>query len=356
MKKLIISLLAILLLGVAAYTLLSKKELVSKEVGSQQAASQEFSSDFKWTQALADGYVAQESPRQLAYAGPFYAGNFDGIQENTQEYMKLRRERVQEMVGVMRESLDKLSALGEKVKAGRSIKTEYIQKIQQTKPELETALQPLNDDSDSDLLLSDLSNLLELQKSTVAMSEGAEKGFFEYMVYGEIFRLTDEMTNSIVTNSARMGALYSYAEKFEPEALKDVNQALKTQLELYGKDTDALLQELYYLNAMLFEGEKILFTSDYLYAKAAAVFIDQQLAELKPILDQYKEGEKKRGQPISQPDDSEEISGIPIAEYCTQEVSGEQRGQQTPAFLRAFIRPQSDYTHPRGIRLPNGLL
>lgn len=306
MKKPVILFAAILLVAAivfAAYFFLNgqpqpkTQNVPDKAATAEIAPSPEFSEEFKWTSELMEKYLSQENPARLAYAGPFYTGNFDGIQKVSQEYSKLRKEKVAELKTFMQKGIEKLNLLGAKMKESAEMRKWYLDEILKNKSEWRDALTPFIESPATEPLLADLANLNKLNTSTSSLPESAERGFFEYMIFGEIFRLTDEMTKNMAKDTADLGAIYAFSEKSGTD-LADIDKELKDRINELAKTTDPVIQDSYYMTAVLNLGEKVLFTSDYNYAKEATVFIDKELAILKTTLDTYKDAPKPGISPL----------------------------------------------------------
>lgn len=288
MKKLI-------LFGLLLATVSFAGCFLSKDKTLQQ--SSDFDNNFLWTPELINQYTSQENYDKLSYAGPFYSGVFDGIQKTSQEYSKLRKEKVIEIKIFMSDALEKINAIETKAKEIVDLKKWHINELINKQPELSNSLNDFMLDENFDEIIADIANLNSLEKSTKNLPESTEKGFFEYMIFEEIFRITDELTKNLAKNSADLGFLYVLAENSDGDLLQ-VNQELKNQIDQLEKSINSLVEDVYYLLAVLSYGEKVLYTSDYYYAKSAVEFIDEQLSILDDSLKNYNKSQKSGVSPL----------------------------------------------------------
>jgi hypothetical protein len=188
----------------------------------------------------------------------------------------------------MQKSLDKLYSFEDLILELSNIKKSYLKEVIWINTNFQKSLQLFSSNTNSEVLINSINELKNLQKQIGWMKDWPDKWFFEYALYSEIFKLTDVLTRSISKDLANLGAIYSLLEKVEWDNFKTTNQKLVDKINDFSKNSDILFDEMYYQTALLYNWEKILFTSDYYYAKEASLHFDKQLLELKKSLDWYK--------------------------------------------------------------------
>jgi len=277
---LIITLTSFLLLGVTE----------NEKKNWEEYTDMNFSTDFEWDSSLMDAYASQETALEASYAGPFFFGEFDGVNEYTQMYSAARNERVEDIINVMDDSIDYMNDLEDLVKNQRGTLDWYIFKIAALSPGMREVLLPYIDRGTENAIAQNLKLefLNSLKKELSSGKKNAEWGFLTYTKYVTILDLVQSYTDEINDMNKILVTLY-YILEDNNEVYQEINKELDDRLESNSLKIGELVHKLNYNSASLIHEEKLLFTADYYFAKDTVTYIEQELIKFDRKISEYSE-------------------------------------------------------------------
>lgn len=243
-----------------------------------------------WTQELMQGYLNRDTDSVMAYAGPFYFNSFDGIAPNSQAYSEQRREKVEEIVEVIDEGIDVMAKLDKKLREEREIFDWYIKEIQTIDKGTKVFTDQVLGATKGNILSENLSALMVMNMDAAEMEKNADWGFLQFQVYGNWIDLTNLYTVEAASLMSRATAMYYLLESDPNTAYQDLNVQFIAKMDPVSEQASELLSELYYMTALARNGEKIIFTADYNFAKATLKDIDDQITKAQKAFDDYQGG------------------------------------------------------------------
>ena len=257
--------------------------------GSQQQNQQadQTAQEPQWTQEQFQAYLNRESDEVMAYAGPFYFGNFEGFDANSANYSKIRNDKVDEIIAVLDSGIEVLTKLDLKLKEQKEIYAWYVGEINKIDESSKGFTDKLLRATNINNLSASLSNLLVLKKKADAMEKDAVWGFIQFQKYGDLVELTDMYTYEVRSQLNGITALYFMLEADANTAYQDLNKQFTAKIDPVSNEASDLFNELYYDNAVVKYGEDMLFTGDYYFAKDTVKSLDIQIANAKKTIADY---------------------------------------------------------------------
>lgn len=233
------------------------------------------------------GYLQRELDSEMAYAGPFYFGSFEGVNAESANYSRQRNEKVDEIIGVLDEGIDKLIELDKKLKEEREIFEWYIGHIQEIDETTMTYTDKLLRATNVNILSEGLSNLILLQRKADKMAKSPEWGFVQFQKYGSVVELTNLYTLEAGSLMARATSLYYILDSDANTAYQDLNNEFIAKLDPVSDEVTDILNELYNLNAVLNYSEKLLFSTDHFFARETIVKVDAEISKANQTIANY---------------------------------------------------------------------
>lgn len=233
-------------------------------------------------------YLNRETDAEMTYAGPFYFGNFEGFDISAKEYSILRKEKVDEILEIMVEGESLLKEIDLGLREERKIFSAYIEEIKKLEQKSKNYTNKLLTATNISNLSSALSDLIAFENSANNANIGSVWGFLQFQRYSSIFELTQLYTieaSSLVHRAVSLSYLLE-SDQSNPEFQK-INADFISKMDPQSEKVNDLLAELYYTNALLVHGRKVLFTGDFDFAKKSIVSVDQQILEAKTVLSNY---------------------------------------------------------------------
>lgn len=258
----------------------------------------DFDPEYQNSQELVNKYLSKETTKKTSFAWPFFVSDFGWIIDTTQSYSNLRNERINEIKKISSTWVGKINLIWKKIQEIIQIKSNYINLVIQKKPELKNLLDSKFSDEDYLSIKLQIDNLNELNKLSISSKDSTVKWFLDYIIYKEIIRLSDSTTKNILSNISRLWALSAFMNKLDNDLFSEPNKNLEIDINNISPETNELINEIYYIDANLYKWEKIIFTSDYYFAKEATVFLDWQLKSLKETIDKNKDWNKPWVSPL----------------------------------------------------------
>jgi len=242
----------------------------------------------EWTPEQTQGFINRTSNEEMAYAGPFYFGNYDGINEESVSYSQMRNAKADEIIEVIDESIDILIALDTKLKQERDIFAWYIGQIQEIDESTMSWTDKLLRATNPSHLSEGLSNLILVQRKADDLPKSADWGFLQFQKFGGIVDLTDGYTYEAGSLMSRATALYYMLEVDQNTAYQDLNKEFISKLDPISEEINSLLNDLYRYNATVNYGQQLLVTGDYYFAEDSLEIIDSEIAKAKTSFEEYQ--------------------------------------------------------------------
>lgn len=251
--------------------------------------------EFSWNQQLAEDYLGQENLLQVSYSGPFYFGNFAGLDEFTKNYTKARDQRSAEILKVSDESISYLNELEKQLRVERNLLDWYYLKISALNPGSREELWQRMDQANRLALLNytKLTYLNTLQKDLEKLPKGAEWGFLAYQKYYLSIDLSQTYNDEIADLHGKLASLYRVLEKQHLPTYTQINQQLDEAMKPLADKENELVNKLAYNGASMAFQEKLLFTADYSYVSDLVANMEQELPKLKQAVADYKGGKEE---------------------------------------------------------------
>lgn len=251
--------------------------------------------DFSWTPELAQAYLEQENVTQVSYSGPFYFGTFEGLDEYTKNYQKLRDQRSAEILAVVDQSVGYLNELDKKMRQIRGLFDGYFLAVSVLAPNArEELLQQIDQGNRMAVYnFQKLTLLNSLLEELAKMPKSAEWGFLSYTKYYLTFNLCESYQEELAFLYGRLAGLQMITDSYGLSQYDQFNRGLDAQLDPISLEVELLLRQLLYNGAVLAHQEKLLFTADHYYVRDVVKNIEEKLPELETAIDQYSGGKEE---------------------------------------------------------------
>lgn len=243
-----------------------------------------------WTQDSLEGYLNRESNAEMAYAGPFYFGSFDGMAPASKSFSAQRAQKVDEVIEVIDEAIDVMTKLDDKLREEREIFTWYIKEIQKIDESTKSYTDQVLGATKGNVLSESLSNLLVMKNNANKMEMGSAWGYLQFQKYGAMVELTNLYSVEAASLLSRSGAMYYLLESDPNKAYQELNVQYIAKIDPVSEQVSEILSELYYKNALATYGEKLIFTADYYFAKDTIKTLDEQIAKAQTAFSEYGGG------------------------------------------------------------------
>ena len=249
-----------------------------------------FDTDFSWSDPLRQQYAQQADLQEILMSGPFYTGNFSGLDGYTQNYQKARNYKVQNIVKVLDESIDIARSLNNTLKIERGLFEWYILQLITFEPQLSEVLLPLLDQSNQKALrnTAQIIKLDAIKAEVSGLPDSPESGFWTYAKYALLTDTIETFTEEVQAIRSQLLSLYFFLEEDENIYYREVlNKTVDQTMGKTSIQVDTYLRGLYLNNASLAYEEKMLFTADYHFAQEVVAYVQSESKNLQESINNY---------------------------------------------------------------------
>lgn len=282
-KKSVVWMVIVSLLSVTAFSF-----MIEDDEAWRNYSDLTFSSDFEWSPELMEGYASQENQLEMSYAGPFYFGEFEGLNEYTRQYGKARNWRTKEIFKLVDETVRDLNQMEDAMMELRGTLDWYGFEVISRAPEAqETILEMLDSNAMNSYLSKQKLEIIDaLSREIECPPENAEEGFLCYTLYTSVHSLIESYNDEIITLNGNIALIYFTLEQ-EPELYEDLNDDLDDVMDPLMDDVNELMHRIHYNGASLAFEEKLLFTADYYFTRDALDYSKDELDRIEDMIDSY---------------------------------------------------------------------
>jgi hypothetical protein len=242
------------------------------------------------TQEEMQAYTHRDSAADMAAAGPFYFGNFDGFAPQSQVYSEQRHEKVAEVIDQVDAGIDILGQLDKKLREEKDVFVWYISEIQKIDKSTTKYTNDILNATNISYLSQSLSDLMQLRNTGRNMEESPAWGFAQFQKYGSLATLTNLYSAEVSSLMIRLTTLYTLLEADPEPAYKELNKQLIAKMDPVSDEASDLLSQAVHANAQAAYGDKLVFTADYYFSQDRIKDLDAEIAKIDALFTGYTGG------------------------------------------------------------------